>query len=500
MRLSKLVGEIKNGKMLYEKEWEREIESLCADSRAVKRGSLFFCLTGGKQDGHAFASEAVSKGAVALVTERELETSVPQLIVPSTRHALSLIANAFYGYPSERMKVVGITGTNGKTTTANMLCSIWEAQGKKAGVIGTLGVRYGDKKLPSALTTPDPIELQKTLSEMSAGGVECVAMEVSAHALHYHKTSGVRFAACIFTNLTQDHLDFFSSMREYEQAKEKLFANEVCTLAILNGDDTAGRRFGVARETKSENLSDFERRKTIYYGLDTPTEAFAVITNESLFGTECVLNLSDRLCRVSLALTGRHNVYNALAAAACAVELGADVVDVSKGLATLKKVRGRLEYVGVFQGGEIFVDFAHTPDGLEKSLAALRLHCRGRLVCLFGCGGNRDKSKRPIMGEVAAKRSDFSVLTSDNPRYEDPLDIISDIEKGYRRFSMKYVVVPDRKKAIEYALERMQKGDVLLVAGKGGEEDQEIMGIKYPFNDNDIIEKIIKEKQESFFD
>ena len=498
MRLSKLVSEIKDGKIICKEEWEREIESLSTDSRAVTKGALFFCLTGGKKDGHAYVSEAVAKGAVAIVTERAIETSVPQFLVPNTRLALSLIASAFYGYPSERMKVVGITGTNGKTTTAHMLCSIWEAQGKKSGLIGTLGVRYGDKKRTLSLTTPDPIELQKTLSEMSANGVEYVAMEVSAHALYYYKTSGVRFTACIFTNLTQDHLDFFPSMREYEDAKKRLFTNEVCKIAILNGDDTAGRRFGVTRETKKEETSTFERSKTLYYGLDTPAEAFAVITDESLCGTECVLNVNDRLCRVSLALTGRHNVYNALAAATCAMELGADAIDVSKGLASLKTVRGRLERVETFHGGEIFVDFAHTPDGLEKSLSSLRLHCKGRLVCLFGCGGNRDKSKRPIMGEVAAKRSDFSVLTSDNPRYEDPLDIISDIEKGYRRFSMKYVVVPNRKKAIEYALERLQKGDVLLIAGKGGEEDQEIMGIKYPFNDNDIIEKIIKEKQETF--
>ena len=207
-----------------------------------------------------------------------------------------------------------------------------------------------------------------------------------------------------------------------------------------------------------------------------------------------MLNISDRLCRVSLALTGRHNVYNALAAATCATALGADSRAVAKGLMDLKYVRGRLEYAGEFQGGDVFVDFAHTPDGLEKSLAALRLHCKGRLICLFGCGGNRDKSKRPLMGETAAKQCDFSVLTSDNPRYEDPLDILSEIEKGYRRFSMKYVVVPEREKAIYYALERLQKGDVLLVAGKGGEEYQEIRGIKYPFNDNDIIEKIRKEK------
>ncbi|MBQ7369183.1 MAG: UDP-N-acetylmuramoyl-L-alanyl-D-glutamate--2,6-diaminopimelate ligase [Clostridia bacterium] len=493
MRLSRLIGAVENGEICFDGVWEREIEGLSSDSRKIKKGYLFFCLTGGSQDGHDYAAAAVKNGAAAIVVERKLPLNVPQLLVPDTRAALSLLACMFYGFPSERMKVVGITGTNGKTTTANMLYSIWRAQGKKAGVIGTLGVRFGEQIQPTSLTTPDPIDLQKTLAEMAASGVEYVAMEVSAHALYYKKTAGVRFAACIFTNFTQDHLDFFRSMREYEGAKTSLFTQTDCPLAVLNGDDKAGRRIGVARETKTAQNALLER-KTVYYGLETPTEAFAIITDETLKGTECMLNISDRLCRVSLALTGRHNVYNALAAATCATALGADSRAVAKGLMDLKYVRGRLEYAGEFQGGDVFVDFAHTPDGLEKSLAALRLHCKGRLICLFGCGGNRDKSKRPLMGETAAKQCDFSVLTSDNPRYEDPLDILSEIEKGYRRFSMKYVVVPEREKAIYYALERLQKGDVLLVAGKGGEEYQEIMGIKYPFNDNDIIEKIRKEK------
>ena len=503
MRLSKLISEIKEGEMLYGKAWEREIESLCADSRNVKQGSLFFCLTGENCDGHAFAAEAVRGGAVAIVSEKTLDISVPQFLVPNARLALALIASIFYGYPSERMKVVGITGTNGKTTTANMLCAIWEAQGKKAGVIGTLGVSYGNKKQETSLTTPDPIELQKTFAEMSANGVECVAIEVSAHALYYYKTAGIRFAACIFTNLSHDHLDFFGSMRDYKEAKKRLFSNEFCPIAILNGDEKTGREIGAAREENEKSLTGLERVKTLYYGLETPSEAFAVITDESINGTECMMNVNDKLCRVSLALTGRHNVYNALAAATCAMELGAEPSTVAKGLGLLKNVRGRLERVGEYQGGDIFVDFAHTPDGLEKSLEALRLHCKGKLICVFGCGGNRDKSKRSVMGETASKKCNFCVLTSDNPRYEDPLDIISEIEKGYRRFSMKYAVVPDREKAVSYALDRMQKGDVLLIAGKGGEDYQEIMGIKYPFNDNDIIEKLIKKKKvekESFLD
>ena len=492
MRLTKLAACLKDGEIYGENGGETEVENLCIDSREVKAGALFFCLSGDNADGHDYAVAAVKNGAVAIVSERKIEVSVPQLLVRDGRKALALISSAFYGYPSERMKVIGITGTNGKTTTAAMLAAILEAAGKCVGVIGTLGTRFLDKYIPPKLTTPDPIELQKMLAQMSALGVEYAVMEVSAHALYYHKVEGIRFCACIFTNLTQDHLDFFPSMREYKEAKSRLFEEEICSLAVINGDEEVGREFGKCREQM------LKAGKTLYYGLHTPAEAFALITDESLRSTECMLNICDTLCRVSLPCIGKHNVYNALAAATCAIELGVEPLAVQKGLRTLQGVRGRLESVGEYNGAKVFVDFAHTPDGLQKSLQTLKPHCLGRLVCLFGCGGDRDKSKRPIMGEAAAKYSDFCVLTSDNPRYEDPLDIISDIEKGYRRFSLKYVVVPDRKKAIEYALDSLQNGDVLLVAGKGGEEYQEIMGIKYPFNDNDIIEKIFKEKREGF--
>ncbi len=485
MLLSKLTEDIEIIEIAYENErWDREIAGLTADSREVMPEGLFVCLTGGKTDGHAYASEAVKNGAVALVTERKLEQPVPQVIVKDTRLALALLASAFYGEPSERLKIIGVTGTNGKTTTAHMLAAALKAGGKRVGLIGTLGVSYGDKNYSSGLTTPDPVFLQKTLAEMFVCGVEYVVMEVSAHALHYNKTAGLRFVACIFTNLSQDHLDFFSTMKAYEFSKSKLFTNENCPIAILNGDDETGRKFGLLRE-----------KQTVYYGLTTPADAFAVITHETLGTSECIFNINDEIARISVSFTGKHNVYNALAAATCATALKIPLAAVAKGISSLKGVCGRLEKVASYNGAEIFVDFAHTPDGLEKSLSALQPHCGGRLICLFGCGGNRDKSKRPFMGAAVAKKCDFAVLTSDNPRYEDPLDIIAGIEKGYRRFSMKYVVVPQREKAIAYAIDCLQKGDVLLVAGKGGESYQEIMGIKYAFNDNDIIEKILEKKE-----
>ena len=493
MRLSRLVACLKEKEIYYKgEEPDREIFSLCADSREMENDSLFFCLTGGKTDGHAYAKEAVQNGAVAIVAERKTDADVPHVLVKDTREALATLSANFYGDPTQTLKVIGITGTNGKTTTTHMLASILEAAGKKVGKIGTLGVSYEGKNYPAKLTTPDPISLQKTLADMFLRGVEYVVMEVSAHALYYKKTAGVRFVAGIFTNLTQDHLDFFENMETYESAKKRLFSPDICPLAVLNGDEAAGRKFG---QLRGENTI---KTKTVYYGLHTPADAFAVLTNETLQKSECVLNINDQLCRASIPLTGRHNVYNALAAAACAVELGVDISYVAKGLSSMQGVKGRLEKITKYNGADVFVDFAHTPDGLQKSLEALKGHCNNRLICLFGCGGNRDKEKRPIMGEIAAKKADFTILTSDNPRYEDPLDIITEIERGHRRFSMKYVVVPDRKKAMEYALDLVQEGDILLIAGKGGEEYQEVMGIKYSFNENDIIEKIIERKRKPF--
>ena len=478
------------GKKNMQMSENTQIKGLTADSRFCSPGDLFFCLTGGKTDSHAFARDAELAGAAAAVTERELELKIPQIVVPDSRSAMSLMAAAFYGHAADKLKIIGITGTNGKTTTSYMLASVLRRAGKAVAVVGTLGIYYGKKQIAPELTTPDPIFLHKMFADMLKSGVEYVVAEVSAHALFYRKEEGISFAACIFTNFTQDHLDFFKTMENYKQAKKLLFTPERCPIAVLNGDDQTGREIGAMR-AESDRAG---KTKTVYYGLETPAEAFAVLTSEELYGSEFMLNLSDNLCRISLPMTGRHNVYNALAASACAYILGIRTEAIAGGLSSMKPVRGRLEPAGKFHGADIFVDFAHTPDGLEKSLAALKEHCKGRLICLFGCGGNRDRSKRAVMGETVARKADFSVLTSDNPRYEDPSDIISEIERGYRRFSVHYVIVPERDKAIYYAVGLLKKWDILLVAGKGGEDYQEIMGIKYSYNDNAVIKEALSKQ------
>lgn len=485
MRLTELLTGIEIQEKIGLENFDCEIVGIYTDSKAYMPNGLFVCLEGGKIDSHFYVAEAINNGAIAIVAERKTQASVPQIIVEDTRYALAKIASFFYGEPSKRLKMIGISGTNGKTTTSYMFAEICKRAGKKVGIIGTLGIRYSGKNIKTDLTTPDPVFLQKTLADMLYCGVEYVVMEVSAHALYYDKTGDMIYAACIFTNLTQDHLDFFTDMQEYKQAKMKLF-KENCPLAIINGDDAVGREIGKMRDALGLT--------TIYYGMETPSDAFAVITDESLKGTECVLNLEDKLCRVGIGLIGRHNVYNALAAAICAGKLGFDLSAIAQGLGGLKQIEGRLEWVGSLRGGEVYVDFAHTPDGIAKSLETLKKHCKGRLICVFGCGGNRDKTKRAIMGEYVAKKADFSIITSDNPRYEDPLDIIAEIEKGYRRFSVRYVVIPDRAVALDYALDFLKRNDVLLVAGKGGEEYQEIMGIKHAFNDHTVLTKLIGQK------
>ena len=467
---------------------EVEISGICFDSREIKKGDLFVCLAGEKHNGHDFVLQAEKLGAVGVVCDKELDCKILQIIVSDTRSALALLSAEFYMNPSKRLTVIGVTGTNGKTTTANMLAEILRAAGKRVGVIGTLGVVYGRKTFATGLTTPDPVILQKTLYEMAEAKIEYVVMEVSAHALYYKKTVGVKFAGCIFTNFTQDHLDFFKDMKKYKKAKMKLLKPEISPFAVVNADDSLARDIFCLRQS-----SDLKKRtKTVFYGLKNPADCFAVLTSESLKDVNFLLNINDDLANISLKLIGIHNVYNALAAATCAKELGVSTDDIERGLNSLKKVNGRLERIGEYNGGQIFVDFAHTPDGLEKSLRALKKYCKGRLVCVFGCGGNRDKEKRPVMGAVASTWADFCYLTSDNPRDEEPSRIIADIESGIENKYFDYFVVTDRTRAVTLALKGLKNGDVLLVAGKGGEEYQEIKGIKCPYKDEDLIKSLLE--------
>lgn len=474
MKLSDFLYEVRGGKILG----DAEIGGLCTDSRVAGKGDLFFCFRGTREDGHKYAEEAVARGASALVCEHELPVGVPQLVVPDGRESMARIAAAFFGHPERAMKFAGVTGTNGKTTTSAMIAEIMAAAGKKVGLIGTLGARYGNVVVPPSLTTPDPVCLFSLLADMAHAGVEIVVLEVSAHALALKKEAPICYEVAVFTNLTRDHLDFFGDMQLYGAAKKLLFSPSRTKFAVLNADDA------FTAELIAQKIG------YVTYGLETPADAFAVLEREDLRGCRAVLNLEDELCEATVPMTGRHNLLNALAAACAAKRLGADAEAIARGIGNTC-VEGRLEWVANYRGGDIFVDFAHTPDGLLKSLRALREHCGGRLVALFGCGGNRDAGKRPKMGKVAASCADFSVLTSDNPRCEDPVSIISEIEAGYRAVSKQYVVVEEREKAIRYALDHLCEGDILLVAGKGAEKYQEIMGIKYDYDDKAVIKSLI---------
>lgn len=456
-----------------------EISGLCADSRKVKKGDLFFCYKGEKFDSHSCAAQVAAAGAAALVCEKKLGCPLPQIIVPDGRAAVAKAARAFYGEADKKLKLVAVTGTNGKTTTTYMLDSVFRAAGKKCAIIGTLGISYAGRFIAPELTTPDPVYLHSVFRDMADCGVEYVFMEVSAHALYFDKIAGLKFEAGIFTNCTQDHLDFFADMKEYAAAKKKLFEGGRCRFSVLNSDDAAGRE--IARFAPSP----------VTYGLKNPADVFAVDVEERITGVSFVLNLFDELYEIRLKMPAVHNVYNAMAAATCAKLLGINIGTIAGGLSSLKSVPGRLECAGSFNGAHIFVDFAHTPDGLEKSLQSLKKLCKGRLYCLFGCGGNRDRSKRPLMGAIAAKYADFLIITSDNPRYEDPFDIIREIEEGVRPSGKAYITVTDRETATEYAVHLLKEGDVLLVAGKGGETYQEVMGIKHSYNDNTVIKNII---------
>ena len=473
MRLSQLFSELGTGAL----KGDAEVRGLTADSRVAGEGDLFFCLRGTHVDSHAFAAEAEARGCAAVVCEQELPVSCAQLVVPDGREAMARIAAAFCGHPERVLSVVGVTGTNGKTTTAFMIRNILSEAGVRTGIVGTLGAAYKRVSVAPSLTTPDPLTLFPLLADMAKAGVQTVVTEVSAHALALKKEAPVVYDVAVFTNLTRDHLDFFGDMARYGAAKRMLFTPEKCRYAVLNADDPFSRTLaGVPH---------------IAYGLETPADAFALVRSDTLHGCRAIFNIDDDLTEISIPMTGRHNLYNALAAACAARRLGADGNAVARGIARTR-VAGRLEHVASVRGAEVFVDFAHTPDGLVKSLSALREHCAGRLFVLFGCGGERDAGKRAEMGRAAAQNADVSVLTSDNPRREDPCAILSMIERGFAGVSSEYVVIEERERAIGYALGELGEGDILLIAGKGAENYQEIMGIKYPFSDQAVVRDLLK--------
>ncbi len=476
MKLSKLLEEITYKKVIG--RTDIEVKDLKIDSNSIVAGSLFICSKGGDFDGHDYIRQVENYGGVAVVTERLLETSLTQIVVDNSRIAMSEIARVFYGHADRKMKIIGVTGTNGKTTTTHFITSILTGSGIKCGLIGTLGTFYAGRFIEPTLTTPDPIELHRIFKDMLDAGVKVVVMEVSAHAIALNKIWGIEFEVATFTNFSQDHLDFFKCMEAYKEAKLKFFKDNRCKYPVSNSDDELGREIYMTTES------------VITYGIDNPADVFAIDVKESISGTQFVINLFDKIYDVNLSLIGRFNIYNALAAATTCALFGIKIEKVIEGLEGLKGVDGRLEkvYCDKFT---IFIDYAHTPDGLQKTLMTLKKLCKNRLISIFGCGGNRDKSKRPLMGKISGKEADFTIITSDNPRFEEPMDIITEIENGLVRESKSYIIVQDRYEAIRYAVDKAEDGDLIVICGKGSERYQEVYGIKNLYNDKDTVEELL---------
>ncbi|HEX2117808.1 MAG TPA: UDP-N-acetylmuramoyl-L-alanyl-D-glutamate--2,6-diaminopimelate ligase, partial [Acidimicrobiales bacterium] len=461
MRLSRLLGDVEVRSLRGDPE-AAEIVAVAQNADNAGPGALFCCVPGARADGHDFAPQAVAAGAVALLVQRFLDLDVPQVLVDDVRPAMARVAAALFDHPSRRMAVVGVTGTNGKTTTTHFLRAVLEADGRQAAVIGTLsGVR----------TTPAAPELQSHLAELAGEGFQAVAMEVSSHALVQYRVDGVRFAVAVFTNLSQDHLDFHGTMEEYFAAKASLFDPARAEVAVVNADDPWGRR-----------LLEQARLPTRHYSM-------AEAVDLQLERTGSTFRWEGE--PVHLRLAGTTNVSNALAAAAAARELGVSARAVAEGLSNLASVPGRNEAVERGQPFSVLVDYAHTPDALEHALGdARRMAGSGRVLVVFGCGGDRDRAKRPLMGEVATRLADLAVLTSDNPRGEDPQAIIDDVRRGVERPEA-LVIEPDRRAAIARALGEARPGDVVILAGKGHETTQTVGNEVVPFDDRAVAAELL---------
>ena len=477
------------------------VTSVTHDSRAAAAGTVFVALKGLKADGTAFAKEAIARGASAVVTEAEppVGAPVPWLKVADARLALAVLAAEFHGRPSEQLTLVGITGTNGKTTTSYVLASIFEAAGITCGRIGTVGYRVGNREFTSARTTPEAPELQRMLRDMVAQGCGACVMEVSSHALVLRRADHLRFAAGIFTNLTRDHLDFHGDMEHYAAAKRRLFELLPDTaVAVSNADDPRGSEFAAVS------------RRTVTYAIDNPADVTPGPITFSLDGLQFDIRTPRGTLHITSPLVGRPNAYNILAAAATATALDLPFSAIENGIRNLSTVPGRFQVVSS-PGDEVrvVVDYAHTDDALKNLLETARPLARGRVITLFGCGGDRDKTKRPLMGAVAARLSDVVVVTSDNPRSENPDQIIDEIKrgivlppdrvgpKGQGPKATAWLAIPDRKAAIERAVKDAQPGDLVLIAGKGHEKYQEIGDKTLPFDDVEVARAALAQRRGS---
>jgi UDP-N-acetylmuramoyl-L-alanyl-D-glutamate--2,6-diaminopimelate ligase len=457
-----------------------EVGGLAYDNRAVEPGTLFFCVPGFTRDGHEFAPDAIERGAAALVVTRPLGLGVPEVRVTDVRAAMAVAAARFYGDPTARLPVVGITGTNGKTTTAFLVRSLLEAAGRQCGLLGTVTSVVAGQERPTVRTTPEAIDLQCTFREMLDGGDRACAMEISSHALELRRADGIHVAAAVFTNLTQDHLDFHATMEDYFAAKRRLFASPLTDVRIANVDDPYGRRLAG------------EFSGTVTFAIEAPADYRAVGVRTGFAGSDCTFATPDGDVDVHVPLPGRFNVANALGAWAAARSLGAPVEVLAGALPGAARVPGRFEPVAEGQPFAVLVDYAHTPDSLENVLRAARELADGRVIALFGAGGDRDRGKRPLMGEIGARLADVCLITSDNPRSEDPEAIIAEILAGARG-AANVEHDADRRASIHRAVALAEPGDVVVIAGKGHEQGQEFAGgRKEPFDDVTVAREALR--------
>ncbi len=470
-----------------------EIKGLASDSRRVREGDLFFAIQGGRHNGNDYTVDAVSRGARAVISERapRRDLGVPCLQVSDIHRAMAAIADRFHGHPSGRLKVVGVTGTNGKTTTAHLVRSILECSGIKAGLIGTTGYILGGEVEKGLFTTPEAIEFQRMLGEIRDAGMSHAVTEVSSHALSMRRVDCTEFQVSVFTNLTRDHLDFHGDMESYYRAKRRLFSELTRAASVVNSDDPYGRR--LIDEMKGSGGK--RGLRMITYGLGEDAELRAIGINETVQGLNFTVMYRPEgatavMANIASSLIGITNVYNILAAIGASVALGLQWRRIAEGVRRFRGVEGRMEPVKAGQDFLAVVDYAHTPDALRKVLETLRRITEGRIITVFGCGGDRDRGKRPQMGSAAAELSDLVVVTSDNPRTEDPEAIIKDITSGIKGDN--YTVEPDRMRAIQRAVSMAGRGDVVLVAGKGHEDYQEIRGVRHPFSDREALKGAIR--------
>ena len=462
-------------------EEDAEISSITYDSRKVESGSLFCCLVGLISDGHTFAGQAVDKGAAALIVEHRLPYNIPQLVVEDGRKAMALAAACFYGHPEKEMLMLGVTGTNGKTSTTYMVKSIAEQAGKKVGLIGTIQNMIGDEVIETGRTTPESADLFALLRQMADEKVDLVIMEVSSHALVQDRVYGIQYQVALFTNLTQDHLDYHKTFDNYLSAKKLLFSQ--CDIAVINHDDP-----------HAEKIMEGLECPIYTTGIHTPASYNASEIDIQTSGVRFLLRTPKGESLIRLHISGLFSIYNAMGAAAMMQQAGFSLEQIVSGLEALKGVAGRLQAVNTNgKPFSVYVDYAHTPDALENVLTTVRAFAKARVLSLFGCGGDRDRAKRPLMGEIGGRHSDYVIITSDNPRSEEPESIVKAIEEGVKKSGAPYTVIVNRREAIAYALSILEENDILVIAGKGHENYQEINGVKHHFDDKEIVEELLRQ-------